>query len=89
MSSPKDDPKRYLIAIILGAVAGGIIVAIVTKALPKIMSRMMSQMMSEMPQKMMAQMKAEGINPAEMCQRMIASFNQPQSPEASAAHTHN
>jgi hypothetical protein len=60
---------------------GGIVVAIATKAIPKIMSRMMSQMMSEMPQKMMAQMKAEGINPAEMCQHMLANFNQPPSSE--------
>ncbi len=58
-------------------------VAIVTKAIPKIMSGMMSQMMSEMPQKMMAQMKAEGLDPAEMCQRMMANFTQRQSTTAS------
>ncbi len=63
-------------------------VAIVTKAIPKIMSKMMSQMMSEMPQKMMAQMKAEGIDPAEMCQRMMANFDQRQSTKASTDQGH-
>ncbi len=83
MLTQKVEPQRYLAAVVLGAVIGGIIVAIVTKALPKIMSEMMTQMMSEMPQKMMAQMKAEGIDPPEMCQRMMANFNQRQSTTAS------
>ncbi len=77
MFTQKVDPKRYLIAVMLGAVVGGIMVAIVTKAIPKIMSEMMAQMMSQMPQNMMARMKAEGIDPTEMCQRMMANFNQP------------
>ncbi len=77
MLTQKVEPPKYLIAVVLGAVIGGIIVAIMTKAIPKIMSEMMAQMMSEMPQNMMARMKAEGIDPAEMCQRMMANFNQP------------
>ena len=77
MSKQSVDRRHYLVAVILGAVAGGIVVAIATKAIPKIMSHMMS----EMPQKMMVQMKAEGINPAEMCQHMMANFNQPPSSE--------
>ena len=89
MLTQKVDPKRYLIAVMLGAVVGGIMVAIVTKAIPKIMSGMMSQMMSEMPQKIMAQMKAEGIDPTEMCQRMMANFNPSQSGEGSTARSHN
>ncbi len=84
MSKQSVDRRRYLVAVILGAVAGGIVVAIATKAIPRIMSRMMSQMMSEMPHKMMAQMKAAGIDPAEMCQRMMANFNQPPSSETPA-----
>ena len=76
MSKQSVDRRRYLVAVILGALAGGIVVAIATKAIPKIMSQMMDQMMTQMPQKMMARMKAEGIDPAEMCQRMMANFNQ-------------
>ena len=78
MSKQGIDNRRYLVALILGVVSGGIVVAIATKTIPKIMSRMMSQIMSEMPQKMMAQMKTKGIDPAEMCQRMMANFNRPQ-----------
>ena len=88
MLTQKVEPQRYLIAVMLGAVIGGIIVAIVTRAIPKIMSQMMSQMMSEMPQKMMAQMKAEGIDPAEMCQRMMANYNQQPSTTALAEQGH-
>jgi hypothetical protein len=88
MSNQSADRRSYLVAILLGAVVGGVIVAIVTKAIPKIMSQMMSQMMSEMPQKMMAHMKAEGIDPAEMCQRMMASFNPPQSKPSSTEQGH-
>ena len=87
MSKQSGDRHRYLAAVILGAVAGGIVVALATRAIPKIMSRIMSQLMSqmrsEMPQKMMARMKAEGIDPAEMCQRMMANFNPPPSSETS------
>jgi hypothetical protein len=81
MSKQGIDNRRYLLAVILGAVSGGIVVALATKAIPRIMYRMMSQMMSEMPQKMMAQMKTKGLDPAEMCQRTMANFNPPRSGE--------
>jgi hypothetical protein len=89
MSNPSADRRSYLVAVLLGAVIGGVIVAIMTKAIPKIMSQLMSKMMSEMPQKMMAQMKAEGIDPAEMCQRMMANFNQPQSKSSPTEQGHS
>ena len=89
MSSPNTERGRYLVVLILGAVAGGLIVAVATKAIPKIMSGLMEQMMSEMPQKMRAYMQAEGIDPAEMCQRMMANFNPSQSSEASTAQGHS
>ncbi len=54
--------KRYIIAVLLGAIGGGIIVALATRAIPRIMSQMMSQMMP----KMMAQMGEGDCGPAEM-----------------------
>lgn len=88
MSEHRTEPRKYLIAMIVGAVAGGIVVAVAAKAIPRIMSQMMAQMMSEMPQLMMAQMKAEGLEPAEMCQRMMANFKSAQPSEGSTAPDH-
>ncbi len=79
MAQHNTEPRKYLVAMIIGVIIGGLMVAVATKALPRIMAQLMKQMMSEMPQRMMAQMKAEGIDPMDMCQRMIANFNQQQS----------
>ncbi|MGD2207697.1 MAG: hypothetical protein PVH17_13060 [Anaerolineae bacterium] len=70
----------YAVAAALGALVGGILVLWLTKAIPKMMSRMMNEMMSSMPQAMMAQMEKEGLNPAEMCQQMMAQFRDTQQP---------
>ena len=56
--------KRYILAVILGAIAGGVIVALATKAIPKIMADIMENMMTRM--------EKSGHNPAEMCQQMMA-----------------
>ena len=89
MSNHSTETRKYLVAMLAGAVAGGIVVTVATKAIPRIMSQMMARMMSEMPQRMMAQMRAEGIEPAEMCQRMLANFSLSQSSEASAEQGHS
>ncbi len=89
MSNHDTEPRKYLAVMLVGAVAGGIVVAVVTRAIPRIMSQMMKQMMSEMPQRMMAQMRAEGIDPAEMCQCMMANFKAAQSSEDSTAQSQN
>jgi hypothetical protein len=64
----------YVIAALVGAVAGGLAVALAARLLPKMMDRMMDKMRSEFPRRMMAQMQAEGRDPMEMCQRMMAEF---------------
>ena len=89
MSQHSPEPRKYLVAMIAGAVGGGVIVAVATKALPRIMAQLMEQMMSEMPQHMMAQMKAEGLEPFDMCQRMMANFKAAQSSEDSTAQGQN
>ncbi len=85
MSQHSREPRQYLVAMIVGAVVGGVVVAVATKAIPRIMA----QMMSEMPQKMMAQMKAEGLEPADMCQRMMANFKPAQPSEESTVQSQN
>ena len=89
MSPQSIEPRKYLIAMIVGAVVGGIVVAVATKALPRIMSQLMAQMMAEMPQRMMDQMRAEGLEPAEMCLRMMANFKASQSNEGSPVQDHS
>ena len=61
----------YVFAALLGALAGGALVAIAGRMIPKLMEKMMA----EFPKRMMAQMRAEGLDPGEMCQRMMAEFN--------------
>ncbi len=82
-------PRQYFMVLIAGAVIGGLIVAIATKALPRIMAQLMEQMMSGMPQRMMAQMKAEGLEPFEMCQRMMANCQAAQASESLTAQSQN
>jgi hypothetical protein len=82
---PSAEPRKYLVAVIVGAVVGGIVVAVATRALPRIMSQLMEQMMAEMPQRMMDQMRAEGLEPADMCQRMMANFKASQAKEGAPA----
>ncbi len=65
---------RYVIAALVGAVVGGLAVALAGRLLPKMMDRMMDRMRSEFPRQMMARMQAEGCDPMEMCQRMMAEF---------------
>ena len=88
MSQHSTEPRKYLIAMIVGGVAGGIVVAIATKAIPRIMSQLMAQMMAEMPQRMMDQMRAEGLEPDEMCQRMMANCKSAQAGEGLTAQGH-
>lgn len=78
MTPDGTESRKYLATLIIGAVIGGVVVAVATKAIPRIMSQLMAQMMAEMPQRMMDQMRAEGLEPAEMCQRMMANFKQMQ-----------
>jgi hypothetical protein len=85
MSLQSTEPRKYLAALIVGAVVGGVVVAVTTKALPRIMSQLMEQMMAEMPQRMMDQMRTEGLEPAEMCQRMMVNFKASQSQEGAPA----
>ena len=84
MTSDGTETRKYLAALIIGAVIGGVVVAIATRAIPRIMSQLMAQMMAEMPQRMMDQMRAEGLEPAEMCQRMMANFMPTRTNEDSA-----
>lgn len=67
MDITRSTTGRVVLAGILGAIGGGLLVAIATRALPKMMSRMMSGMM----QNMIGQMRESGVNPAEMCARMM------------------
>lgn len=62
----------YAIVALVGAVAGGLAVVMTTSLIPKVMERMMDKMMAEFPRRMMARMQAEGRDPMEMCQRMMA-----------------
>jgi O-methyltransferase involved in polyketide biosynthesis len=64
----------YGIAALVGAVAGGLAVALAARLAPKVMGRMMDKMMAEFPRRMMARMQAEGRDPMEMCQKMMAEF---------------
>ena len=64
----------YAVAALLGAVAGGLAVTLAARLLPKVMGQMMDKMMAEFPRQMMARMQAEGRDPMEMCQRMMAEF---------------
>lgn len=64
----------YAVAALLGAVAGGVAVTLAARLLPKVMGQMMDKMMAEFPRQMMARMQAEGRDPMEMCQRMMAEF---------------
>lgn len=50
--------RKYVFAILLGAIGGGLIVALATRAIPKMMSRIMRNMM--------AQMGEGGCEPAEI-----------------------
>mgnify|MGYP000148777179 CR=1 FL=1 len=72
----KDKPTvwGYAIAALVGTVAGGVAVALAARLAPKVMGQMMEKMMAEFPRRMMAQMQAEGRDPMEMCQRMMAEF---------------
>jgi len=55
------------LAAFLGVIGGAVAVTIATDVIPKVMSRLMSGMM----QNMMGRMREEGVDPAEMCQRMM------------------
>lgn len=72
---------RYALAALAGAVVGGVAVTLAARLLPKVMEQMMDKMMAEFPRRMMARMQAEGRDPAEMCQRMMAEFHAQESKE--------
>ena len=58
---------HIMLAAFLGAIGGAVAVTIATDAIPKMMPRVMSGMM----QNMMRRMREEGVDPAEMCRRMM------------------
>jgi hypothetical protein len=66
----------YVVAAVLGAIGGGLVVAFTMRVIPNLMTEMMNRMMSGMMQNMMSRMQAEGVDPEEMCRRMMAQFAQ-------------
>ena len=78
MYNTSDLMRRYVLVAILGAIGGGLFVAIATKAIPKIMSQIMFGMM----QNMMGQMRKSGVNPSEMCEKMMKGCGEAQPKEA-------
>lgn len=68
--------RGYVVAAVLGAISGGLVVAFTMRVIPNLMSGMMNRIMSGMMQNMMSRMQAEGVDPEEMCRRMMAQFAQ-------------